>query len=202
MENAKPVPAAAGNAGPRAKYSWRAKWVWATVFSIVALALILWRSDLVVPFKVPSQSMQPAIVAGDRIFSENVTYKTRPPHRGDIIVFKNDFTDSLPDHCYCCKRVAGEPGEHLRITNGKLYINDQLMGLTNQAGLISYEMPTIYSGRKQMIDVVIPAGKYFVLGDNSTNSNDSRFFGFVPADRIMGRVSFCYWPLARVGKVE
>ncbi len=141
-------------------------------------------------------------MAGDRIFSENVTYKTRPPHRGDIIVFKNDFTDSLPDHCYCCKRVAGEPGEHLRITDGKLYINDQWTGLTNQAGLIAYELPPLFSSRKQWVDVLVPPGKYFVLGDNSTNSNDSRFFGFVPADRIMGRVSFCFWPWARAGRVE
>ena len=141
-------------------------------------------------------------MAGDRVFSENLTFKARRPHRGDIIVFKNDFTASLPDHCYCCKRVAGEPGEHLRIANGKLYINGQWTGLTNQAGLITYAMPSLFSGRKQTTDVLIPAGEYFVLGDNSTNSNDSRFFGFVPANCIMGRIDFRYWPCSRIGRVQ
>jgi signal peptidase I len=164
------------------------------------IAALGW-SGAVVAFHIPTGSMMPAVKSGDSVFAERFTFWKRAPRRGDIVVFGTDFSPSLPADSFFCKRVAGEPGEHLQICGGKLYINDQVIALTNEAGPIGY-LPPDPCSQCQLTNVQIPAGTYFVLGDNSTNSNDSRFFGFVPAKEIVGRIGFCYWPPTRFGRIK
>ena len=134
---------------------------------------------------------------------EGITYLARKPLRGDIVVFRTDDIQAAPPGTIYIKRVAGEPGDHLRITDGKLFVNDTHIPVRNTAGEINYVSlkgsPFLASSTDTL---KIPAGHYFVLGDNSPNSLDSRFFGFVPERNVMGRVSVCYWPLDRMGRVE
>jgi signal peptidase I len=151
--------------------------------------------------------MTPAIAAGDHIFAEGFTYWCRKPRRGDVLVF---LTDGIPDmprsqqgQIYT-KRLVGLPGETLHIEEGKLFVDGKPVTLSNAAGEIHYlPLPFSQPHLKSPTDrFTVPEGGYFVLGDNSTNSLDSRSWGVVPTENVIGRIWFCYWPLSRCGTVE
>jgi signal peptidase I len=89
-------------------------------------------------------------------------------------------------------RIAGEPSDHIRLSEGKLFVNDKQVSLSNAVGEIAYDLPPHAETFSLKTDLTVPDGCYFVLGDNSTNSFDSRFWGSVPRENIIGRVSFCY----------
>jgi signal peptidase I len=159
-------------------------------------------------FYIPAGSMAPAISAGDHVLMEGFTFLSRPPRRGDIVVFDTDWTEPaqtmpLPPSTMYVKRIAGLPGDHLRIEEGTFYVNDAPLALINVAGEIRYVVPpkAVLLASNQAT-LTVPPGCYFVLGDYSANSFDSRFWGFVPERNIMGVVRFCYWPPARVGPVK
>jgi len=134
--------------------------------------------------------------------TEGMTFLVRKPRRGEIVVFRTDGVASLPPAQLYVKRVAGEPGDHLRISEGKLFINDKQVSLSNAVGEIVYDLPPGADRFLPKTDLTVPDDCYFVLGDNSINSLDSRFWGSVPRGNIIGRVSFCYWPPERAGAVK
>ena len=182
----------------------RVKWfvVLGAIPGIIFVALAGVRIfGLTIPFKIPTGSMAPAISPGDHVIMEGFTYLARKPRRGDIIVFRSDGIPALPPASYD-KRLVGEPGEHLQIADGKLYINDHLATISNEVGEISFAIPEQMQPFCLYTNVVIPEGQYFVIGDNTTNSLDSRYWGCLPAKNIMGRVWFCYWPPDRIGRVR
>lgn len=168
----------------------------------VGLVIALRLFGLVRPFSVPTGGMAPAISPGDHVMLESFTFLSRGPRRGDVVCFKTDGISMLPPGQIYVKRLAGEPGEHLRISDGKLYINDKYVAMSNAAGQISRLLPPPVGVTPLITDKSIPNGYYFVLGDNSTNSLDSRFWGCVSRGNILGRIWFCYWPPQRVGKVK
>lgn len=175
----------------------------ALIPGLIFVGLIVLRlCGLVHPFFVPTGAMAPAVSAGDRIMMEGVSFLSRQPRRGDVIVFKTDGIASLPLATMFIERVAGEPGDHVRISGGKLFVNDKQVSLSNSAAEIVYELSPHVGAFTSRTDVIVPSGCYFVLGDNSTNSLDSRFWGSVPRANILGRVSFCYWPPQRVGGIK
>lgn len=175
----------------------------ALIHALFIGALIVLRVfGLIRPFSIPTGAMRPAVSAGDHIMMERISYLTREPRRGDIVVFKTDGIASLPAAEIYLKRVAGEPGEHVQITAGKLFVNEKQVSLSNAVGQIGYDPPPMPGSFAPQTDVTVPTGCYFVLGDNSTNSFDSRFWGSVPRANIIGRVSFCYWPPGRLGRVK
>lgn len=119
----------------------------------------------------------------------------REPKRGDVVVFiypedkKKDFI----------KRLVGLPGEIIEIKNGSIYVNDQPAPepIFNQ---IYYYNRGEFSADGQKITV--PKDSYFVLGDNSTSSKDSRYWGFVPKDDLLGKALVVYWPLPRIKVIK
>ncbi len=190
---------------PRVAMSRRSKLVvgLALIPALFVGGLIMLRlCGLVRPFSVPSGAMTPAVSVGDHIMMEGVSFLSRQPRRGDIVVFRTDGIASLPSATIYIKRVVGEPGDHVRISSGKLFVNDKQVSLSNSVGEIVYDLPPQVGTFSRQTDVTVPAGCYFVLGDNSTNSHDSRFWGSVPRANIIGRVAFCYWPPQRVGGVK
>jgi len=177
--------------------------VFAAVCGVFGATLVTLRIfGLIYPFYIPTGSMSPAVSPGDHVIMEGLTFLERKPHRGDVVAFKSDGIVSLQSATIYDKRIVGEPGEHLRISEGKLYINDVRVVITNGAGEISYPLTEQLKSFDPKTDVTVPEGQYFVIGDNSTNSFDSRFWGCLPAKNIMGRIWFCYWPPQRIGKVR
>jgi signal peptidase I len=164
-----------------------------SVGSLVALAICLRCFGLLIPYRLPTAGMHPTLRNGDQFFMEGVTYLMRAPARGDLVVFRTRGIAALRTDEIYVKRLVGLPGDEVRIADGVLYVNStattyrapnhETIRFTN-AGMLS----TATSRTK------VPADAYFVLGDNSANSADSRYWGAVPAKNIKGRIWFRYWP--------
>lgn len=167
----------------------------------IGTLIVLRLFGLLRPFSIPTGAMAPAVSPGDHDMMEGLSFLRRRPRRGDVIVFKTEGIASLPQDQFYVKRIAAEPGERLRLANGKLYINGHQVSLSNAIGEITYELPPIWQSSVQT-NIIVPSACYFVLGDNSTNSLDSRFYGCVPRANVMGRLFFCYWPPGRLGSVK
>jgi signal peptidase I len=136
--------------------------------------------------------MVPTLHTGDRLVVEKVSYYFNPPRLGDIVVFQPP--DELQRRGYpkdqaFIKRVIGEPGKIVTINSGKVYINGQPL----QENYIA-EPPN-----QPFAPVVVPEEEFFVMGDNRNDSNDSRYWGFLPRKNIIGRAVFRFWPLERIG---
>lgn len=165
------------------------------------MAVVLMQSGLLRVFKVSTDSMSPIIMPGDRVVMEKVSSARRLPARGEIIVFRTNGIPKLPPNQYYTHRVVGLPGEHVRIDQETLFVNGRPVEMTNEAGPIRYTLPEVSSSTVPYLDLIVPDDTFFVLGDNSAKSYDSRYWGTVPAQNVLGRVFFCCWPLDRVGGV-
>ena len=190
-------------------------------FFPVILAVLLLRSFLVEPFRIPSGSMMPTLLVGDFILVNKYAYGIRlpvvnkkvmelgEPERGDVVVFRFPRDPSV-DYI---KRVVGVPGDHVVYQDKTLYINDQKVEQMQEGSYIGIGSGLSMSGadlRSEMMgevkhdilvvngvggvstDVVVPEGHYFVMGDNRDNSNDSRYWGFVPDGNLVGK-AFMIW---------
>lgn len=154
-------------------------------------------------FSVPADSMAPALSQGDRFMMDGLTFLLRNPRRGDIVVFKSDGIHGLQEKTVHVRRVAGEPGERVRLSDGRLYVNGARVAMRNPEGEIVY---TRLRGTEVMTldtpEVTVPAGHYYVLSDNSARSSDSRYWGCIPEANIMGRALWRYSPVSRAGRVR
>lgn len=150
----------------------------------VVLAVII-RTFIFQPFFIPSGSMIPTLYKGDRIIVSKLSYRFHPPQRGDIIVFHYPLN---PKKTYV-KRLIGLSGEKVLLSGGKLYINDKVV-------------PEPYLPRGTFFydfgPVKVPEGSYFMLGDNRMNSEDSRVWGFLDKQLIIGKAMVLYWPPNRI----
>ena len=137
--------------------------------------------------RVEGQSMDPSLHDSERLIIEKVSYRFRAPQRGDIVVLQRPQRSVDP----LIKRVIGLPGETVSIHDAMVYIDgDPLMEPY-------LDQPTWGS----MAPVVVPEGHVFVMGDNRRSSNDSRAFGVVSLDDIVGRAWLRYWPPSEFGAV-
>jgi signal peptidase I len=148
------------------------------------------RHNVVRAFKIPADSMSPTLRIGDRVLADLITYKKSAPQRGDVIVFRYPL-DLRRDFA---KRLIAVGGETVEIRDGKIYINGQLSDIPG-AKDVHYQNRGNYGKAGQLIQV--PQGNYFVLGDNTAASLDSRYWGFVPQENLIGKVYKIYWPLNR-----
>jgi signal peptidase I len=148
---------------------------------LVAIAFLVINA-LIGRFRIEQVSMQPNLHEGEYVIVDKVSYAFRQPERGEIIVLKNP-SPSQPD---LIKRVIGLPGETIDVAGGQVHINGQ--PLTEP-----YIQPPM--GREQA-SFTLQADQYFVMGDNRSNSSDSREFGARPINDIVGRAWIIYWPPA------
>lgn len=167
---------------------------------IVVVALLLStvvRRFVVETYEVPTGSMIPTIEIGDRILSEKITYYTSEPQAGDIVT----FTNPIDPETVLVKRTIAVAGDVVDIddSTGTLYINGQAQDESYTYGKPTYELPSTYSGVDISYPYTVPQGTIWVMGDNRTNSSDSRYFGPVDVETVTGRVFFRYWPFDRFG---
>jgi signal peptidase I len=168
---------------------------WGEPFLVAALIAIVIRTFFLGPYKIPTGSMRPTLLEGDRIFVDKITYRFRLPKRGEIVVFKYP---EEPKKDYV-KRLVAFGGEEVEIRDGAIYINgtrlDDVAGIAGHYYYNRNDWP--YAKEGQTIQV--PEGFYFVLGDNSAQSSDSRKWGFVPKSNMIGRAFLIWWPVFRIG---
>ena len=172
-------------------------------------------------FQIPSESMENTLLIGDYLLVDKLRYggdgfsdhflPYRSVHRGDIIVFRYPVNPSQ----HFVKRVVGVPGDHIRLINRQVYVN----GIPLQEPYVRYSssvhdafrdefprlnipVPGLEGGwwlqMKKLVDdnaLIVPEGSYFVMGDNRDESLDSRYWGFVPRENIIGRPLLIYWSL-------
>jgi signal peptidase I len=162
---------------------------------IIAIILALFiRTFVVQAFKIPSGSMKPTLLVGDHIlvnkfiygvkipFTDRTIIELGQPKRGDVVVFKYPL-DTSKDYI---KRVIGLPGDEVKLTNKKLYVNGKLMEDIHA----SY---STFGNLRKFGPVSVPDDHIFVMGDNRDESSDSRVWGFVPISFVKGKAFLIYW---------
>jgi signal peptidase I len=145
---------------------------------LIAIAFLV-VNTLIGRFRIEQVSMLPNLHEGEYVIVDKVSYSFRQPSRGDIVVLKQIGNPDL------IKRIIGLPGETVRVSEGKLYLNDQPL---DEPYL---KDPQINEATPP---VTVPTDRVFVMGDNRNNSSDSRRFGPVPMSDIVGRAWIIYWP--------
>ncbi|NLV71214.1 MAG: signal peptidase I [Actinobacteria bacterium] len=165
------------------------RWVVEVVVIVAAafiLALLI-QQFLVKPYAIPSPSMEPTLVEGDRVLVSRVTYNVRDPERGDIIVFEPPgYEGSDP----FIKRVVAVGGDTVAVRDGVLWVNG-----------VAQDEPYLKEGRiwEDFPETSIAPGWVWAMGDNRNNSGDSRVFGPVSEEAIIGVAFAIYWPLGDLG---
>jgi len=177
---------------------------WAESIIIALILALMIRTFVIQAFKIPSGSMIPIFEIGDRIFVSKFIYGARipftdvrlpalkAPRRGDIIVFvspeapKKDFV----------KRLIALEGETVEIRDGNILINGKVIDGPDSVKSNHYYNRGDFG--KELTAVTVPKGFYFALGDNSANSRDSRYWGFVSKKNLIGKAIFLYWPIQRI----
>ena len=156
-----------------------------------ALALAI-RTFIIAPFKIPSGSMRMTLLEGDRILVSKFIYHFREPRRGDIIVFRFPLDPKRP----FIKRLVGLGGDRVEIRDGAAFVNGEPLSGYGGFQTRSYVNEGQWGSAGEVVDV--PPGEFFVLGDNSGSSHDSRFWGFVPRRLLIGQAICIFWPPNRM----
>jgi signal peptidase I len=158
---------------------------------ILAVAFVLVfgfvRPFVLEAFRIPSESMVPTLLVGDRVFVNKFIYRFTEPERGDVVVFEsvNGREEDL------IKRVVGVAGDEVEVRNGTLLVN----GEAREEPYLNRNLPFNDSyGPSE-----VPEGHVFVMGDNRANSADSRVFGPLPIENIEGEAFVRFWPPSRIG---
>lgn len=183
-----------------------------TVVTVLILVIVI-RNFIGEPRWIPSASMRPTLIEGDRLIVEKVSGFLSSPKRGDILVFYPPFEtlghspwDKFTrlvgyfntDTAYI-KRVIGLPGDKIEIKeNEGVLVNGKLLQEPYKAEPFKITCRNgLFCG-----PMTVPQNSYFMMGDNRNNSQDSRFWGFLPKSRIIGKAYFRFWPINRVGLLE
>lgn len=177
---------------------------WGLTITLAAGAVLIFQAEVAKPYRIPSPSMEPTLHCAkpangcrarvsDRVIANRLVYRFHDPRRGEIIVFQApaQVEAACGAEGTFVKRLVGLPGEKVSMRNGYVFIDG-----------VRLEEPYLrpgYRGVESGDWARIPSGGYFVLGDNRTMSCDSRRWGVVPRDNIIGRAEMIYWPPNRVG---
>ncbi|NUQ39149.1 MAG: signal peptidase I [Caldilineales bacterium] len=158
-----------------------------TILPAVMLALLI-HLFLAQATRVEGYSMEPTLYGQQRLIVEKLTYRLRPPARGEIVVIHvPGYGDEM-----LIKRVIGLPGEQVEVRDGQVFVDGQALREPYLAGLTYGDYPATQ----------VPEQHVFVMGDNRNNSNDSRAFGPIASAEIVGRAWLRYWPPQAFGRVR
>jgi signal peptidase I len=166
-----------------------------TLVSSVIVILVIY-STVAFPELVVGSSMEPSFYTGERILVEKLSKHFTPFSRGDVVVLHPPGNDAI-DYV---KRVVGVPGDVVKIYDCKVYIKTGDQSFVYEEGYLKDDVCTQGGAKlKDGRSFKIEAGSFLVMGDNREHSMDSRAFGLVSGDRIVGRVVFKFWPPSKVG---
>lgn len=175
---------------------WVKEWVEPIIIALI-LALFI-RAFFVQAFKIPTGSMRMTLLEGDRILVNKMGLWFNDPERGDVIVFKYPL-DRKRDFI---KRLIAKGGETVEIREGDIYINGKLLTEPQVIRQNYYYNREDWDYGKTAQVITVPEEHYFVLGDNSAASSDSRNWGFVERKDVIGKAFFIYWPPQRWRIIE
>ena len=178
----------------------RKEWIEPIVIAFLLATVI--RSFFIQPFKIPSGSMEDTLLVGDQLMAARIPYgikipftntfvtRFRDPRPGEVIVFKYPH-DMSKDYIKRCIAVAGQTVE---VRDKQVFVDGVSISLPRHGKTIdSVIVPQTYGPRDNFGPVTVPENSMFMMGDNRDNSNDSRFWGFVPYDNIKGRAFIIWW---------
>ena len=182
---------------------------WITELIVIVIIVLLIRAFVAQAYNIPSGSMKPTLLVGDFILVNKLVYRFSEPQRGDIVVFKYPIDPNID----FIKRIIALPGEEVEVRNNQVFINGKPLplievgrGEENGVRKVIYE-EVLPEGKKHKVQfyedfpfskrdfgpVVVPPNHYFVMGDNRDNSEDSRYWGFLPKENIVGKAFVIYF---------
>ena len=159
-------------------------WEVAEVIIVAGVSIFIIYKFIAQPFLVQGASMEPNFFNGNYLIVDEVTYRFQAPVRQEVIVFHNPTNESE----FYIKRIIGLPGERVAIKDGSVYINGELL-----------DEPYLPSAPKSNnnIDLTLKADEYFVMGDNRLHSFDSRSWGPLKEEKIVGAIRIRFWPITQ-----
>jgi len=162
---------------------------WVVVVGGALIIALVIKTFLLQAFYIPSSSMVSTLNIGDRVLVNKLSYKVHDVHRGDIMVFERPEGEADSQITDLIKRVIALPGETVEAQNGQILIDGEPL-----------DEPYLDEGvtTGDFDPVTVPDGHYFMMGDNRGDSRDSRFFGPIAEDTIVGRAFFRVWPLGDI----
>jgi len=172
------------------------------ILAVVAITVaLLVQAFLVKPYRIPSESMENTLLIGDRVLVDRISWRFSEPHRGEIVVFHSPFKGPV-----LIKRIIGMPGDTVSLADGHVYINGRRLSEPYVRTVDGQPEPTqpFTNGLPWSLEqpFKVPAGEYFMMGDNRTDSGDSREFGPVARSQLVGRAFARYWPPSRIGGIH
>jgi signal peptidase I len=172
------------------------------VLAVVAIAVaLLIQAFLVKPYRIPSESMENTLLIGDRVLVDRISWRFSDPSRQDIVVFHPPFAGPV-----LIKRIIGMPGDTVSLKDGSVYINGKKLDEPYVRQVNGKPVPSepFDNGLPWSLQTPykVPAGEYFVMGDNRIDSGDSREFGPVARAQLVGKAFARYWPPDRIGGVD
>ena len=187
------APDPAADHPARSGKHWWIEWVVVLVVALLLAAGV--RTYVAQMFYIPSGSMLPTLQIGDRIVVDKLSYRIHGVHRGDIVVFRRPPLEHA-DYSDLVKRVIGLPGDTIGTLDGRITIN----GKPLDEPWLPVPMPVtspspLPEGFSLNHPYTVPPGMYYVMGDNRTDSEDSRYFGPISGSLIVGKMAFTAWPL-------
>ena len=173
----------------------RGGWGWFFVWLAMAVAVgLLVKTFVATPYVVPTGSMRDTIVEGDTLLGERVSLYFGDPEAGDIVTF-----DSPLDGETLIKRVIAVGGQTVDLVDGSVYVDGERLDEPYTEGKPSYSLSDLPGSAGIEYPYEVPEGCVWVMGDNRTDSKDSRYFGAVSVDDVTSRALFIYWPLDHIG---
>jgi len=171
---------------------------WVVVIAGALIVALLIKAFLIQAFYIPSESMVPALGVGDRVLVNKLSYRLHDVNRGDLVVFERPEGDQSQNVKDLIKRVVGLPGERIVIKDNAVWID----GARLAENYLPAGTLTEQGSRAQCLDespCVVPEDAVWVMGDNREHSFDSRYFGPIEENTIVGRAFLRIWPLGDVG---
>ena len=170
---------------------WRSVREWGVVIVVALVAALAIRTFAVQTYFIPSNSMAPTLEVGDRLMVYKLAFRVGQVDRGDLVVFNRPESMKNSQIKDFVKRVVALPGEQVQVINGVVYVDN----LPLPEKYLTGDSPTT-----DFDPVDVPKGQIFVMGDNRSNSRDSRSFGPIDVDLLVGEVFVRIWPIRNVGR--